>query len=243
MGCRRLLEEVIGALMEISPSTILPCLPDISAKVQQWLSIGGKDSDRLVAGDLACHIVQYLKAHGKPAWPVFLPTMIDGMLSKEAEERLQGAWIVNLGAEIPEFSEYAPGAYQKLGQWISLKKAPKKKDNRGRAALDNAVAALLRLAVHQPGSCPPGLDAWTMVLSKLPLREDEEEAKKVHKMVAGLILQEHQGILGKDNANLGKLLSILAEVHKVEAICDQDCDAEIANIFRKLPRAVLVQLA
>eukprot|EP00746_Dinoflagellata_sp_MGD_P136666 gnl/MRDRNA2_/MRDRNA2_70559_c0_seq1.p1 gnl/MRDRNA2_/MRDRNA2_70559_c0~~gnl/MRDRNA2_/MRDRNA2_70559_c0_seq1.p1 ORF type:complete len:693 (+),score=186.49 gnl/MRDRNA2_/MRDRNA2_70559_c0_seq1:307-2079(+) len=241
-SCRRLLEEVIGALMETSPDTVLPCLPDVSAKVQQWLSPGG-DSDRLVAGDLSCHIIQYLKAAGKPAWPAFLPTMIDGMLSKEAEERLQGAWIINLGAEIPEFSEYAHGAYQKLGQWLSLKKAPKKKDNRGRAALDNAVAALLRLAVYQPVSCPPGLDAWGVVLSKLPLREDEEEAKKVHKMVTDLVLQEHKGILGQENANLGKLLSILAEVYKNESICEQECDAQIANIFRKLPREVLVQLA
>ena len=43
---------------------------------------------------------------------------------------------------------------------------------------------------------PPNVPAWQLVVSKLPLKEDEDEATKVHAMIADLVLAQHAGLIG-----------------------------------------------
>merc|ERR1719387_125691 len=147
---------------------------------------------------------------------------------------------MNLAAAIPAFAEVAPAVFQKLAKLLGAqKKASKKKDLMAKMAIDNAAAALVRLSQHQVASCPAGLDSWGLALSKCPLRDDADEGKKTHKILVELVLQQHQGILGPNNANLGKLLSIFAEVYSVAEISDSECDAGIERIFKMLPQDVI----
>jgi len=120
---------------------------------------------------------------------------------------------------------------------------PKKKDESGKVAMDNCTSALFALARHQLPLCPPDVPAWQIVVNKLPIQEDEDEAKKVHKAVAELLLEQHAGLLGPDKAHLGKVLSALAEVYKQETLCDEETGALILRIFQMLPRDNLLKLA
>merc|ERR1712187_630727 len=99
---------------------------------------------------------------------------------------------------------------------------PKKRDRKGKKALRRATAALFALCKEKPESCPTELGgvgaAWTMVLSKLPLRVREDEARNVHEAVADLMLAQHSGMLGTELANLGQVCSILAEVCEIEGM-------------------------
>merc|ERR1712137_471201 len=74
-------------------------------------------------------------------------------------------------------------------------------------------------------------------------REDEEEAKKVHKLIVQQMLSQNQGLLGANNAHLADLLKILAEVHKQENISEKETDEGIAQVFKGLPRELLTQHA
>merc|ERR1719443_2242205 len=166
--------------------------------------------------------------------------MISALDGEDAEERLEAADIMNKAASIPAFAEVAPAVFQKLANLLGApKKGSKKKDLMAKMALDNAAAALVRLSQHQAAACPAGLDSWGLALSKCPLRDDADEGKKIHKILVDLVFQQHQGVLGPNNANLGKLLSIFAEVHGLEAISDTECDAGIVKIFKMLPQDVI----
>merc|ERR1712183_1160331 len=100
-----------------------------------------------------------------------------------------------------------------MGKETLSKPAPKKrKDDKAKIALDNAVAAMLSLAVNHPAACPP--ETYKLIISKLPLKDDEEEAKKTHKQIADQILAQNAGLLGESSANLPDLLKFLAEIHK-----------------------------
>jgi len=149
---------------------------------------------------------------------------------------------MNLGARLPQFSEAALTAFQKLGQWIS-QKAPKKRDEKARTALDNAVAALMQLAVHHPSAIPAGVEPWGVIVGKLPLKNDTEEGKKAHNLLADLVMQQNVAVLGPSHANVGKILSCFAEIHKSETISDKDLDAKIDSIFQKMSQGVLQGLA
>jgi len=227
--CRRSLEEAIGATMEVAPQDFMQCLGDVGQKMQQWLST---KQNKTLGLFLACDLLQHLKDSSEAVWPVFMPAVFAGLQDADPDVRTPAAYAVSLASPLPKFDEAAGQAYALLGQIIGGP-APKKRDDKAKVALDNAVSAMLALAKHKPNQCPEGLNAWQLVVSKLPLKEDEEEAKKVHKQVCDLLLQEHAGLLG-GGAHIGPILSALAEVYKQENLSDEDTDAKIKQIFNGL---------
>jgi len=61
------------------------------------------------------------------------------------------------------------------------------------------VSALLSLMQHKGQLCPPEVPAYQLIVAKLPLREDEDEAKKVHKTICEMLLSQNVGLMGPDN--------------------------------------------
>lgn len=107
--------------------------------------------------------------------------------------------------------------------------------------MDNCVAALLSLARHQSQHCPPNLSPWPLVLSKLPMKDDQEEAKKVHLILAQLLQQQHPALV--DASNLGKVLAVLCDIHKQEDISTKEIDTIILAIFKAIPQDMIGQHA
>merc|ERR1712217_603085 len=156
----------------------------------------------------ACDLLEHLKENSQSLWPQFMPTVMQALTDTEADQRTAAAYAVNLAARIPAFAEASPQVFGVLNQILSSAK-PKKRDEKGKLAWDNAVAALLSMAHRQGAQCPPQISAWQVVISKLPIRDDEDEAKKVHEKVADLVLEQNQGLLGgAEGAHLGKVLKI-----------------------------------
>merc|ERR1719222_1838907 len=119
-----------------------------------------------------------------------MPDVMRALTDAEPDQRTAAAYAVRLAAAVPAFSQAAPQVFGILNQILSGPK-PKKRDEKGKLAWDNAVAALLSMAQHQSPQCPPQMNAWQVVLSKLPIRDDEDEAKKVHEKVADLVLEQN----------------------------------------------------
>merc|ERR1711879_96479 len=99
---------------------------------------------------------------------------------------------------------------------------------------------MLSLAVHKPNESQAAA-VMPALLSKLPIKEDEEEAKKVHKIVVEQLMAENQVFVGGDN--LQQILRILAEVYKQENLCEKETDEKIVQVFKGLPRDLIVQHA
>lgn len=109
--------------------------------------------------------------------------------------------------------------------------------------MDNAVAALMQLAVHHPSVVPAGIDPWGVIVDKLPLKKDQEQAKKSHNLLADLVMQENAAVLGPNHAHVGKILPCFAEIHQSERFSVKDLDLKIDTIFQKMPQSVLQGLA
>jgi len=238
-SCRRSLEEILGSLMQATPMEFLPCLNDCGQRMGQWLS---QPKNRTLGLWLACDMLNHLKDKSEPVWPVFMPTIFQAFADQDYDLRIAAFYAINLAAPIERFSEAAPEAFRRLGQYIAQKE-PKKRDEKAKMARDNAVAALLALAKDKPQLCPQDVPAWQLVLSKLPLRDDEDEAKKVHKTIAELVLAQNMGLLGQDGSNMGKVLSLLAEVYHQENICEKETDKKINQVFTMVPRDQLMKFA
>jgi len=239
---RRCFEEVVGALMSVAPAQFLQCMPQCVDRIRCWI---GSTENKVLALYLSCDLLANLKEQSEPAWPVFMPEVFRVLGDTDADARTAASYAINLAAPLASFSEAAPEAFRRLAEVVqSAKPGRMKRDEKSRIAVDNAVAALLTLAKEKPTHCPPDVQAWSLLISRLPLRDDEEEAKKVHEKIVDLVLEEHQGLLGgPGRQNLGQVLSVLAEVYHVEAICKKEMEEKILRVFRSIPVDVLKGLA
>jgi len=237
---RRNYEEILGAVMEVAAEHFLPCLPACAQKIGEWLQ---SKQNKVLALYLACDVLAHLQEKSESAWPVFMPEVFRSLvLDADPDARTAAAYAINMAAPLQSFNEVAPLAFQKLAQILTGPK-PKKRDKKGKLAWDNAIAALFTLAKEKSALCPPEFKAWPLVLAKLPLRDDEEEAKKTHEKLVDLVIAQNPELLGPDRSNLGATLSVMAEVYHVDSMCNKDTEAKILQVFKLLPRDLLQSCA
>lgn len=228
--------DVLGALMVQAPEFFASSLSSCGAKMQGYIAT---KRHRVLALYIGCQLVEHLKAQSEPAWPFFMEEVLRVLGEKEEHDsRMAAAYCINLAAGLPSFDKAAPEAFRKLCALASAPK-PKKRDEMAALVRENAIAALLSLAIEKSQLCPPEIGAsaaWAMIVAGLPLTLDEDEAKKVHEKVAGLVLAQNAGLIGGDQrSHLGKVLSILAEVHGSDDFSAKDTDTKITTVFKSLP--------
>eukprot|EP00408_Alexandrium_pacificum_P016719 CAMPEP_0171183340 /NCGR_PEP_ID=MMETSP0790-20130122/15229_1 /TAXON_ID=2925 /ORGANISM="Alexandrium catenella, Strain OF101" /LENGTH=1111 /DNA_ID=CAMNT_0011648315 /DNA_START=33 /DNA_END=3368 /DNA_ORIENTATION=+ len=234
---RQTIIEALGNIMEVAPAEFLQCLPECNQRIMAWLQT--KDN-KVLALFFGCELLKHLKDKSEPVWPVLMPAAMASIVEKDPEERIPAAYAVNLASPLPRFAEAAGEAFRRLAQVVGGP-APKRSQERAKVALDNATSALLALAVAKGPLCPPEIKPWQLIMTRLPLKDDEEEAKKVHEQLADLVMQEHAGLLEDGGAHLGKVLSALAEVYKQEEYSTKEGDQKILQIFQRLPRENLAK--
>jgi len=238
-SCRQAYVEVLGSLMKVGPAEFLQLLPACGERLQQWAQSA---DNRVLALNLACALVEHLRERSAPLWPAFMPMALQALGDASAEVRTSAAYVINVASGIPDFGQAAPEAFRRLAQIVGGAR-PKKRDLRALTAYDNAVGALTSLAIGASGHCPPEVQAWSLILSKLPLRDDWEEAQAVHGKIVDQVAAQNQSLLGANNANLGTVLGIFAEIHQTQGICNEATDEKILKVFRMIPQQSVLQLA
>eukprot|EP00929_Paragymnodinium_shiwhaense_P000928 TRINITY_DN101124_c0_g1_i1.p1 TRINITY_DN101124_c0_g1~~TRINITY_DN101124_c0_g1_i1.p1 ORF type:complete len:1114 (+),score=426.29 TRINITY_DN101124_c0_g1_i1:133-3474(+) len=237
-NCRRQCEEAIAAIMEAAPAEFVQGMSnEVNRRLNEWLP---SKQNKTLGLFLVADLLKNLKEHSQPFWPLCMTHVFSGLQDKDADVRIPAAYSLNCAAPIAAFKEAAPQAFRALAQ-IMAAPAPKKRDSKGKVALDNVIAAMLSLARHQSDACPPEVQAWNMVVEKLPLREDEEEARECHTSLVQCIIAQHPGIVAGDN--LGKALAVLAEIHENESLSKEELDKEIVKIFKTINPDILRQMA
>lgn len=225
--------------MQVAPAEFMPCLPKCAERIGQWVA---SDQNKVLGLYLACDVIQHLKEQSVQVWPCFMDETFRVLGGKNADARTAAAYAINLAAPLASFAQAAPEAFRRLAVVVGGPK-PKKKDDKAKLALDNAVAALLTLAAEKSPLCPQDVDAWKLIVDRLPLKADEDEAQKVHEKLVDLVIAQHEGLLGGSPPRHGPVFSTLAEIYHVESICNKDTEAKILQVFKSIPQHVLQQLA
>jgi len=236
---RRGYEAVLGGLMKANPEAFSQLLQPCNQKMQVWLA--SKD-EKVLALHFACDMIEYLKEKSCSLWPSVMPAIFACLTDKDPKARIAASYAVNLASAVADFATAAPEAFNKVATIVGGK-AAKKRDEQAKCAMDNAVAALFALAKNMGPQCPANIDAFGMALAKLPLRSDLEEALKVHKLLVERFLAEDAGLIGANQKNMGKILSVFAELHKEEDISNPEIDDLVTKVFKALPMAMIQQHA
>merc|ERR1719230_2327717 len=236
--CRAQLNAVFGSLMQCNKDAFKQHSSErVVVQCKAWLA--SKDTYERVLGinlvnDLLCH----LKEESVPAWPVFMQPVIAALLDADAGVRQAAAYAMNLGARIPQFAEAAPPVFETLVKIVANQKIVKSNDKKAGIARDNAVAAVFELATHHPAAAPQGVDAFDLVLSKLPLKFDDDESSKVTKKLLEMVKAENAALLGNDNRRLPAVVAHFADVYSTEYIDDEVKD-QLTEFFKVMPKGML----
>eukprot|EP00922_Rhytidocystis_sp_ex-Travisia-forbesii_P019153 GHVS01028399.1.p1 GENE.GHVS01028399.1~~GHVS01028399.1.p1 ORF type:complete len:195 (+),score=25.29 GHVS01028399.1:207-791(+) len=146
--------------------------------------------------------------------------------------RRAAAYGVSQAVKLPGFAVGAPAASRYLMMGLSRADAVSTKDHR--MCTDNVVGALGDV-IFRYGDGDNAVRAW---LDYLPLKEDMEEASRVHADLVRLMGESNALLLGSDNANLPKLVGVLAQIYKGDT-SDPVVDGKIRRMVQMLGAGAL----
>lgn len=246
-SCALSLVNVYGSIMQSSPELFMQVC---KAQCESWLQkfLGSADVDHQELGlHLACDVLEHLKDHGVPLWPLFtshIPKALSGTVTKVL---IPAIYMINLFSRLPSFQNQ-PQTQQQGQQFFTQmctvvqNGPPKKKQTKENIAFDNAVCALMNLLINMPAQCQNVDQAWQLVFKNLPLRADLHEAKKINKDLMERVQRGEPNVIGANQERLPKLLGILARVCTDEEQIEDDVKEQIEKFLKTVPMETLVQM-
>ncbi|KEP59806.1 UNVERIFIED_CONTAM: HEAT repeat-containing protein [Hammondia hammondi] len=233
---RSSLLEIVGTLMATHPKEFLRSKASEAAAafVQQFLREDAPDEDKSVALYVCDDILQHLKEDGLSLWPLFMPRLIQCLLSSDPRVLQAAAYGVQQGALLQQaFQPFVQEAAKNL--LTAVNRSQKTRNKVEQAATDNTAAALGDLLRYYGGSMHEEeqrvlLSTW---LGNLPLKQDETEGLRMHKFLMEAVLQNNGVVLGQNASNLPRLLQILCAVYRTD-FSDSDLNEEIKKLFAQI---------
>ena len=190
--------------------------------------------DRSLALYIACDYLQYLEADSVSAWPLFMEQLFAAVTDPQIQLRQAACYGVNVGSRIPEFSNVAQQAVQRLLMTIEQ---PNARSKNNLMATENAVAALGHVCEkHEAALGANAARCWELWISRLPIKEDEEEGQTTHAQLLRLLQAQHPALLGN---SMAKVLHVLVQVYKRNS-CTDETSSGIAKLLASIPEGNIV---
>jgi hypothetical protein len=241
---RTVCNDAIGSIMKHHGDLFMAIgKPMYFPIVQNLLAAGKTDEPKMLLGLYAVdELVEHLGERFVPDWPSVMPTVFEQLKASSADVRQAACYAVGCAAKCQAFDTAVGQILPVLQVIVDQTRAQKKKRNaqakaNDRAA-DNALSALLQIAIHHSKNLPDVQAVWTYLLERLPLREDDEESIKVNREVVNLVMKEDGSCLGPNRVNLPKLMAFCAEAWDVK-LSDQETRDDIVKLFKAVPENII----
>jgi len=242
------LADVAGALMTTNPDEFTQvALPIYMQLVQQLLRPDASESDRSLAFYITDDAVESLGERSVPFWSNFMNQALQGMVDKSAMVRQYASSTIGGATRQPIFAQMAPAAasqihriLQKQGERHRRRRAVKADALQSALAVDAGIRALGDIAEHHEQRLGEhAATVWSMWLSNLPLKYDQDGGQRAHRQLLGLVVRSHPLVTAPQN--LPQVVSILAEVYKTK-FSNDSLNEDIAKAMACMGEAPLKEV-
>eukprot|EP00921_Rhytidocystis_pertsovi_P008573 GHVQ01014006.1.p1 GENE.GHVQ01014006.1~~GHVQ01014006.1.p1 ORF type:complete len:1142 (-),score=179.18 GHVQ01014006.1:1226-4651(-) len=236
---RTTLCDIVGMLMKHHPDEFTQtCATSTCEFVRRCVTSKSSD-DRAVGFYVCCDMLEHLKDKSLALWPHFIRELVEGCNDESLSVRRACAFGVCKASLVPQFEELAMAASVML---LSAYKRPESKSSKdNRMATENVIAAIGDLVNTFGNQLPNRLELLHLWLDNLPFKEDTEEGLRVHEQLVSLMEKNTEDIIGPDNANVPKLVGIVAQVYKSET-SDAALDTKIRTMMQQIGKESLVRM-
>lgn len=114
----------------------------------------------------------------------------------------------------------------------------KKSEKDAQSVADNALSALVQILLNYSAALQGGCASlWSAWLGGLPCQEDEQEAERNHALLVEFVMDEKPEVVGAGGANLGQIMSILADIYEHDEMSNDEINRAIGQLVVKLAAA------
>ncbi|XP_023577636.1 ran-binding protein 6 isoform X2 [Octodon degus] len=161
-------------------------------------------------------------------WPMLL-----NMRDNNPEVRQAAAYGLGVMAQFGG-DDYRSLCSEAVPLLVKVIKCANSKTKKNVIATENCISAIGKILKFKP-NCVNVDEVLPHWLSWLPLHEDKEEAIQTLSFLCDLIESNHPIVIGPNNSNLPKIVSIIAEGKINETInCEDPCAKRLANVVRQI---------
>ena len=210
--------ECLDEMLKKFRANIMPLVEQLLPYFARMLEQGRSTSEHRIAICLIDSVVEFGSDNGATLkyFNNFVPILLTNTTSEDADIRQCSAY--GLGACAQVYGDhFAPVCKDALGKLMQIIQAPDARSGDYEVATENAVSALGKFCEFQSKAVDATGVADTQQLmgfwlSQLPLKADKNEAKVVHDQLCRFLEKGDPRLLGKDNANLPRVVFILAKI-------------------------------
>jgi len=160
----------------------------------------------------------------------FLAPLLQYVCDKQAEVRQAASYGIGVMA-MAAGPTYTHALTEALPLLVRVIEDPESRAPENLSPTENAISAVTKILKY--AALPGAADILPRWLAWLPVWEDDEEATHVYGYFCDLVESNHPVILGENNQNLPRIISVVAEAFQHEAVPPtSDIGIRMLNIVR-----------
>ncbi|KAI0224095.1 Importin-5 [Lamellibrachia satsuma] len=225
--------DVMHGLFSTHKDAILPFFDQLLPLFVKLLGAERPWADRQWSLCIFDDLVEHTGAVSLNYQQYFLQPVVHYVCDKQPEVRQAASYGIGIMAQFGG-QGYSQALTEAMPLLLKVIQDPESRVQENLSATENCISAVMKICKYNPTSVSVDeiLPHW---LSWLPVWEDEDEAVHVYGYLCDLIEMNHPLVLGENNQNLPRIMSIIAEAFLKDAITPtSDVGKRLANIVRQV---------
>ncbi|XP_064614966.1 importin-5-like isoform X2 [Liolophura sinensis] len=213
--------DVVHSLFGTHKETFLPMFEQLLPHFVKLLDPSRPWPDRQWGLCIWDDVLEHTGPHSVKYQEYFLPSLMTYICDKQGEVRQAAAYGIGVMAQFGG-DAYAQACAQSIPLLYQVIQDPESKSVENINPTENAISAVTKICKYNRSQVDVDkiIPDW---LSWLPVTEDDDEAVHIYNFLCDLIEMNHPMVLGENNQNLPRILSIVGEVFFKESV-EKDSD-------------------
>ncbi|SPP83609.1 importin-5 [Drosophila guanche] len=220
--------DITHALFLTNKAQFLPAFEQVAPHFVKLLDPSRPPTDRQWGVCVFDDLIEFCGPASAPYQQIFTPALLQYVGDKSPEVRQAAAYgcgvLAQFGGE-----QFAVTCAQIIPLLVQVINDPKAREIENINATENAISAFAKILKYNKSALSNVDELIGVWFSWLPISEDPEEAAHIYGYMCDLIEANHPVILGANNSNLPRIVSIIAE-----AYCTKVLEATSATGTRML---------
>ncbi|XP_055850061.1 importin-5 [Episyrphus balteatus] len=205
--------DIIHSLFLTNKTNFLPYFDTVVPQFVKLLEPARSWSDRQWGLCIFDDVIEYCGPSCIQYQQIFTAPLLQYICDKSPEVRQAAAYGCGVLGQFAG-EQFALTCAQAIPILVQVIQDPKSREPENVNPTENAISAVTKILKYNPSALPnidEIINAW---YSWLPVIEDEDEAPHIYGYLCDLIQANHPVILGANNSNLPRIVSIIAQAFK-----------------------------